>query len=219
MSIQDFQKKNPTFVIRVIFTINIFWVVLPKIISKFLGILCPMQSLSVISNSSTRLRQAPRKILRVVEQEISPKGRNDNEGVEMTAGKPEFSINDIGNDRFFSNWGQAWVLSFIRIYPPHPQFKNLICFLSVFPPRARRSRGAEFDPSRALFESFDKAQDRLRDLRSRLIRCRGGVHLKGDAHGQEWFWVLLSKQKSVSWANAEGTSSRGDETLHIQTLF
>ena len=177
MSIQDFQKKNPTFVIRVIFTINIFWVVLPKIISKFLGILCPMQSLSVISNSSTRLRQAPRKILRVVEQEISPKGRNDNEGVEMTAGKPEFSINDIGNDRFFSNWGQAWVLS------------------------------------------FDKAQDRLRDLRSRLIRCRGGVHLKGRARARMVLGPFVETKERVLSQRRRNLVARGRNPAYTNFIL
>ena len=65
--------------------------------------------------------------------------------------------------------------------------------------RLERGFAAMPNPSdrRGLFEPFDKAQDRLREFPSRMIRhCGEGT--RRAVHRRTWFWVLLPKPKSLS---------------------
>jgi hypothetical protein len=84
----------------------------------------------------------------------------------------------------------------------------ILCVILVFPLHlrcARRSRSPESTSRRRLFESFDMAQDRLREFLSHRIRggSRGILEslllsrLGGTAHRQKWFWFLLPKQKGL----------------------
>jgi len=52
------------------------------------------------------------------------------------------------------------------------------------------------EKGRALFEPFDKTQDRLRELRRPRILLVGEGNPK-DHDGRKWFWVLLPKQKDL----------------------
>ena len=49
---------------------------------------------------------------------------------------------------------------------------------------------------RRLFESFGKTQDKLREFLSHLIRDGDGGSRRA-AHRQEWFWIILPKQKGL----------------------
>ena len=74
----------------------------------------------------------------------------------------------------------------------------------------RRSWSPESTSRRELFESFDRAQDRLREFSRHLIRGVGGGTRKRmgsfftilwrATDGRKWFWFLLPKQKGlVAW--------------------
>ena len=147
----------------------------------------------------------------IVEQEISPKGRNDKGEVEVprSARKDRRKNLDSRLGRSRITAGESDGLRGTDSVSTIPNRKKSLPIHL----RAWRSQNTELTFRRGLFERSEFPRH--------LIRGGGGgipenlllSRLVGAGHRQEWFWSLL-RNKKPALSRVEGDSSRGDENPH-----